>query len=161
MTQRCTHAWAEKYFWPKVAKVDNCWVWTASKNERGYGRIAGKALGGNRLAHCVSWELANASDVPAGQFVLHACDNPPCVNPGHLFLGTQKDNIADMISKGRARRGKLPGSLNPNARLDEALVEQIRSRRSEGPTAIAKAFGVSRSTIKDILKGRTWKAANG
>lgn len=91
-------------FWEKVAKgdPDDCWLFLGTKNNKGYGMLQRKVAGvsGKRLAHRISFEL-NVGPVPADLCVLHQCDNPPCVNPRHLFLGTKKDNVDDMIAKGR------------------------------------------------------------
>jgi hypothetical protein len=90
-------------FWPKVdasGGKDACWPWLASTTSWGYGQIwVGET---NLGAHRVAWSLAHGCSVPAGGHVLHHCDNPPCVNPAHLFLGTDVDNIRDRDSKGRA-----------------------------------------------------------
>jgi hypothetical protein len=82
----------------KVGDSEECWEWQASKRS-GYGafKYSGRVMG----AHVVSWELFNKEKVPVGMCVCHKCDNPPCVNPNHLFLGTKKDNAIDMVSKGR------------------------------------------------------------
>src|SRR5687767_4720826 len=86
-------------FWEKVRKTDGCWLWTASRNAKGYGQIMYQRRPIH--AHRVSWQLANGP-IPDGLCVLHRCDNPQCVNPGHLFLGTIVDNNRDMFAKGRA-----------------------------------------------------------
>lgn len=89
-----------KRFWSSVDKdgENGCWLWTRGRNEHGYGVLDRKS--GSGLAHRYSWELANGP-IPTGLQVLHRCDNPPCVNPEHLFLGTRLDNMADMTAKGR------------------------------------------------------------
>jgi hypothetical protein len=89
-------------FWAKVQKSAGCWTWTANHLPKGYGVIGvGAADQGLKLAHRVSWEI-HFGPIPAGLFVCHRCDNPPCVRPDHLFLGTVQDNVDDMVAKGRA-----------------------------------------------------------
>lgn len=91
----------EVRFWAKVDKAgpDECWLWTASTN-KGYGQLAIKPSPQPVMAHRFSYELANGP-IPDGLAVCHTCDNPPCVNPAHLFLGTKGDNNRDMVAKGR------------------------------------------------------------
>jgi len=88
-------------FWPKVRKGDECWEWIGARGARGYGKMtAGPRGSGHVRAHRVSWELA-FGPVPDGLWVLHTCDNPPCVRPDHLWLGTRLDNMRDCARKGR------------------------------------------------------------
>ncbi len=86
-------------FWPKVSKTPTCWIWMGAHNEDGYGLIyiEGKMI----AAHRMSWELSNGP-IPPSASILHKCDNPPCVNPDHLYAGTQSDNVHDMLARGRA-----------------------------------------------------------
>lgn len=100
-------------FWSRVKKTKGCWIWTGA-TIRGYGQIRyGKGNGKLYLAHRLSWQLHYGKAPPSGLGVLHHCDNPPCVNPEHLWLGTQADNAADMVSKGRHL---TPRDTQPNAR---------------------------------------------
>ena len=85
-------------FFAKVKKTSTCWLWTGATNRAGYGRFG--VSGDNRLAHRVSWLLEHGQ-LSDSDHVLHRCDNPPCVNPAHLFLGTNHDNVMDKMSKGR------------------------------------------------------------
>lgn len=93
-------------FWSKVQKTSGCWEWMARRDKDGYGqfRLKGKMRG----AHKASWELTHGS-IPDGLWVLHKCDNPSCVRPDHLFLGTAKDNTQDMVSKDRNRSATYKG----------------------------------------------------
>ncbi len=93
-------------FWPKVDKRgdDECWEWTGGRHPSGYGQIwIGGKYGSHIYAHRASWEI-NGHKIPDGMCVLHHCDNPPCVNPAHLFIGTQADNMRDKQAKGRTLR---------------------------------------------------------
>lgn len=138
-------------FWEKVEKKsdDECWEWLASIQEDGYGSFKGK------LAHRVSWELTNGN-IPLGILVCHKCDNCSCVNPNHLFLGTQLDNMQDMVSKGRGY--DKSGENNPKAKLTEKDVFEVHRMRNSGISSkqIARNFGVTPTTIHYILSGKSW-----
>ncbi len=144
-------------FWAKVAKSEGCWLWTAA-TARGYGYFS---HGGRvRPAHRVSFELASGESIPPGLFVCHRCDVPRCVRPDHLFLGTPKDNSADMVAKGRygpsrARRGEA----NYRAKLDSEVVRQARLLASLGISHrwMASLFGVGRTTVTAAVNGANWK----
>jgi len=134
-----------------------CHLWTGSKNsQNGYGAI-------NIEGHAVSvvktlWEL-KIGKVPEGLELLHSCDVRQCVNLDHTFLGTQKDNMQDMISKGRQNWVSSPGIRNGRAKLTETQVEYIKTIdfTKTTKTAIAKELKISRTVITDILKGKLWR----
>ncbi|MDF3046723.1 MAG: sle1 [Ornithinibacter sp.] len=144
-------------FWAKVDRRsdEECWPWTAATNEHGYGviRPEGRRSGPTLKAHRVALQLAGV-DVE-GQVVRHSCDNPPCVNPLHLTVGSQADNIADMHDRGR---GNL-GSVNGQAKLTEAQVVEIRRRVADGEMKkrLAIEYGVDPSTITAVIKRKTWR----
>ena len=138
-------------FWKKVKKgaSDECWLWTGTREPRGYGKIADDYDSDTGFvplaAHRVSWELHNGS-IPPGLCVLHKCDNPSCVNPKHLFLGTNKDNSQDMVRKGRASPGgttRLFGDLNPMRRIPS-----LAKRNYENMAKRGTAFGGRIKTTK-------------
>lgn len=127
-----------------------CWIWTAGASGTGYGTI--KFEGRVQAAHRVSWQV-HCGPIPTGLNVCHRCDTPFCVNPDHLFLGTQAENIHDMDRKGRGRRPR--GEQNTRARLSEADVQTIRSS-SLGIRRLARQFGVVKETIRLARTGETW-----
>ena len=129
-----------------------CLEWTGCHNGTGYGIIGHH--GRNTLAHRVAWEIEHG-EIPEKLFVLHRCDNPPCVRPDHLFLGNQFDNMRDAVAKGRMRR---KGEENRQAKLKEADVRSIFRLRSDGlkHKAIASKVGISQTQVCDILAGRKW-----
>jgi len=134
-----------------------CWMWGGA-NIRGYGIIG---IGGKReLVHRISWSIDRGRLVPEGMLVCHHCDNPSCVNPKHLFIGTYSDNMRDCVSKGRHARisGQRPGENNSNAKLSQCDVDNIRLRLNDGETqrSIANRFIVSQSHISSIKIGRIW-----
>lgn len=111
----------EDRFFTKVHKNEGCWNWSGATMPNGYGliRSAGGRGGNTTLAHRVSYEIHSGSKIPNGLYVLHRCDNRRCVNPEHLFLGTQKDNIRDMIAKGRGVRPPTTHCKNGHLRTPE------------------------------------------
>lgn len=147
-------------FWEKVIPepMSGCWLWLGATVNGGYGVLS---LGKRHLlgrAHRLSLEIAGI-EIPPGLLVLHRCDTPPCVNPAHLFVGTDADNVADKIRKGRARWGVLHGEDKPQAKLTSAEVVAIREQRQKGATyaEILAAFGISKSQLINILSRRQWK----
>lgn len=143
------------WFWAAVDRSSSCWPWMHCRTLDGYGRV--RALGEER-AHRVAWIVANGRGVPPGMFVLHRCDNPPCCNPDHLFLGTQLDNIVDRVVKGRSGGGANIGESNPNSKLQAAQVIEMRSLYKAGETKLqlARRFGISRPTVSLIILRRRW-----
>ena len=146
-------------FWSRVDKSGDCWVWTAATTNGGYGVIRDTGRNGKIIrAHRLSWELHNGP-IPAGIEVCHRCDNPPCVNPAHLFLGTHQDNVTDTVNKGRASGGAPRGSLHPKAKLTEAQVLDIRAAHAAGAASqrqLARKYGVDRKAIQQVIRRKTW-----
>jgi hypothetical protein len=174
----------EERFWEKVQKTDGCWEWTASRSG-GYGYLGGGPGKGLVKAHRVSWELHNGL-VPVGLCVLHRCDNPGCVRPDHLYVGTQKQNAEDREARGRmphacgdghwthqhpewVRRGngaelkkKRPtdGERNGRSKLLTRQVKDIRELYTSGEVdqaELASIYGVDQTTISNIIVYKTWK----
>jgi len=159
----------EVRFWMNVRCQDSgCWEWSKCRHPEGYGEFwAGRRF----RTHRYSWQM-HFGDIPDGMFVCHHCDNPPCVNPAHLFLGTHQDNMRDMIAKGRRNKAAKPrrrviqsrsersyvGQENPNGRLTEEAARQIISRLAKGElhTAIAADFPISHWAVAKIAQGRSW-----
>lgn len=141
-----------KRFWDKVDKSGDCWEWTACKNNAGYGnfKIGGRVVNASRFV--LSLEGVEAPD---GMCVCHHCDNPGCVNPDHLFVGTYSDNMYDMHSK--RRHHKEPKALTK----DQARVIRKVFQRTPGTgqSRLANYFGVSQTTISRVLRGKIWREA--
>lgn len=152
------------YFWKHVKRGPDwrsCWLWIGERNQStGYGQIPRSfkkrgAFGAEIKAHRVSWLLAHGS-IPDGLRVLHHCDNPPCVRPDHLFLGTPKDNAADRDNKGR---GDAPrGARSSGAKLTPQAVRQLRARHAAGAktTALMALYGLSFSQVRRIVLHECW-----
>lgn len=159
-----------------------CWVWLGKKDSHGYGQT--KVDGKYKMVHRLMFE-AKIETIPEGLCILHRCDNPPCCNPAHLFVGTYADNMADCKSKGRIACGKrngrhthpertargerngrytqpeqtARGERHGRAKMTKAQVESIRTEFAEGAiiASLAKKYGVNWMTIKCIVRRLTWK----
>lgn len=147
----------ETRFWGLVKKLtgDGCWVWQgATSTHMHYGCMSLGQRGSVQYAHRISWELAQGP-IPPGLCVLHRCDNPPCVRPGHLFLGTRRDNMADKVAKGRQPCGEKSGGVV----LVEAQVMEILTAYATGEVPVlglAREYGVEEATVRAIVNGQTW-----
>ncbi len=130
-----------------------CWEWTAALDERGYGQMHMPAPNRMVRAHRIAW-LVHRGEIPAGLHVLHRCDNRRCINPEHLYLGTHQQNMRDRQERGRTDRHI--GSANGRARLTEEQVARIK-RDDRWPRFIAKDYGVTVHSIKNIKYGVTWR----
>jgi DNA-binding XRE family transcriptional regulator len=142
----------ESFF--KIGSEKECWLWRGAISGRGYGRF--NAGNTNKFAHRIAWEIYCGPI--GGSYVLHRCDNPPCVNPSHLFLGTHADNMRDMVAKNRTSLKN--GASNPNSKLSVADVHEVRRLRSNCRWTlqrIADVYNVTTSTIYAIEKGLTWQ----
>lgn len=136
----------------RPGKPDACWPWGGTIHHRGYGIIVNDHKR-NALAHRVTYERFNGP-IPDGMMVCHRCDNPPCVNPAHLFLGTHQDNMTDRNRKGRTQHGER----HHHAKLTAADVLTIRSLYpGMSQTAIAKQFGINQTIVSDIVRRIIWK----
>jgi HNH endonuclease len=162
-------------FWSMVTPEPNtgCWLWSGTVTEHGYGVLRGGQAGRAHSigAHRFAWTLTHG-EIPSGREVLHRCDNPPCCNPSHLFLGTQADNVADMVAKGRQRGAdwsrhplrlhpekRAHGARHGNALLTEEQVRSILSRCAAGERQVdvARALGVNKRTVNVIVVGKAWR----
>jgi hypothetical protein len=148
-----------KRFYDKVKMGPGCWEWTAAKLPKGYGKFgAGSGRRGWVLAHRFSYQLHYNVD-PGEMLVCHKCDNPSCVNPDHLFLGTNSDNQQDSTAKGRKYTGDHKGEKN-RAIVTEEDVKKIRAEcngKKENRKQLAEKYGLSDSGIQKIIYRRTWK----
>lgn len=146
-------------FWSKVVGGDGCWIYSGSKKADGYGQFSvGSRADGTRgkvRAHRMAWCLTNGA-IPDGMDVLHECDNPSCVRPDHLKLGTHIDNMKD--ARDRRRR---QGASNANSQLSDAQVAEIRRRYESGlftQTKLASQFGITQSMVSKIVRGENWSS---
>ncbi len=149
---------ATERFWRFVIKTDGgCWEWSGCRTAQGYGqlRVGNRSLNAHRL----SWEM-HVGPIPEGMLVCHHCDNRPCVNPAHLFVGDYKDNARDMVNKGRDYRGeRLRGSAVATSKLVEDQIPGILARVASGESQprIAREHGVSTTVINNIARGKAWQ----
>lgn len=135
--------------------VPPCWIWTGYKDSDGYGnfRLDDKIIKAHRFAY-ENWN----GPIPDGLFVCHKCDNPACVNPSHLFLGTQKDNMQDCAKKGRISKGEKHSRAKLTALDIIAIRNEYKPYSKEHSTcALAKKYGVVPNTIFDIIRNKIWK----
>ena len=136
----------KEIFYRRVNKTDSCWIWMGYKYSNGYGQVTIKGVKG--LTHRLYWMFENGP-IPTGMYICHKCDNPSCVNPDHLFLGTQLDNVRDMIKKGRQNFGHPCGEENHFSKLTEDQVMLIRTSKLR-PIQLAKKYAISPTNICDI-----------
>ena len=137
---------------------DSCWPYMKARNRHGYGVMGTKH--GNWMAHRLAYEVAYGP-IPTGKYVLHTCDNPPCCNPRHLFVGDQQANMDDMWRKGRQQSylSMAVGERIKQSKLTEAQVIEMRRRFDAGerPTSLGREFGVSSTQAWNICHRRWWK----
>ncbi len=156
--KRYTYQERIEVFWSRVKKGNplQCWEWQGGKHSFGYGvfSIDRKLI----YTHVFSYELENGT-VPKGLCVLHECDNPPCVNPAHLFTGTIIDNNKDMLLKGRTAKGTKNGKSLLTYQ-ESQLIRSLYIRENVTQEELGRVFGVCRATVQAVIAGRTWRSEN-
>lgn len=136
----------------------DCWIWTGSKNKKGYGTVNLSSHKTNLVTRVI-WEIFRGA-IPDGMLVCHICDNPICFKIEHLFLGTHADNSADMVRKGRS--GNTRGEKSGKAKITEAQVAEMRTRRAAGELnkTIAASFGLHPAHVSRLTRGKRWGHLN-
>jgi len=151
-TTRCTKRGDATRFWERVIRGQDaeCWLWTGHIDHDGYGRLR-VGDGKRKRAHRYAYELTHGEEVAGELLVCHSCDNPVCVNPNHLHLGTSPSNTGERQARGRSARGERQGL----AKLTDAAVQEIRSSK-ESRADLARRFCVSETAIAAVISRRTW-----
>ena len=155
---------AHALLWSHTDKSTDCWIWQRGRNTGGYGTLF---WGDKRwYAHRLAYTLANGP-IPKGLHVCHKCDNPPCINPGHLFVGTARDNALDMVRKGR-HRYILPtvrprGGQGSRTSVNESQVIEMREKRAAGALLkdLAREYGMTNQGVRAICRGVNWAHVGG
>lgn len=146
-----------------VKKTRKCWLWTGYRNPQGYGAFLFK--GKSKPAHRIMYQLTRSA-IPKGLCVCHSCDNPPCVKPSHLWLGTHYENKMDSVRKGRSFLPTPPewdksGDKNPNAKITWEIVKLVRKDFSSNPnqniSALGRTYDMNPSMVHNIIKNKQWK----
>lgn len=168
-TIRCRPCNVKKRFIPykerflkHVEKTDSCWIWKGCAGPLGYGKFTymGRCIGASRAAFYIF-----KGGISAGKYICHACDNPPCVNPDHLWEGTQKDNMQDALSKGRLKLNPPPpydksGENNPNVKLNWNTVREVRKyyrlKRAEIVSHLMEKYKLNHASISGIVNRKIW-----
>jgi hypothetical protein len=162
-TMRQTKSITERFFekvdkTPGLGPNGDCWDWVGAKTDKGYGNFILFDNGPWMVATRFSYAF-HGYKIPVGMFMCHTCDNRACVNPAHLFPGTQQDNIDDMHRKGRHTQYERSGERNPKAKLTKDQVLYIRAcnKSGESSPSISKRMGISYSTVREIIRRDTWR----
>lgn len=139
-----------------VDQATGCWLWAGPRDDDGYGLV--RRAGTQSRAHRVAIVLFHGTPIPAGMRGLHSCDNPPCCNPSHVYVGTQKQNMRDMVDRGRNVTRPPHGEKSPHAKTTRKSVALMRRLRAAGWTyvALAKRFRLSVVQVRLIVRGERW-----
>jgi hypothetical protein len=143
-------------FWSRVKRTAKCWEWTGKCALKGYGKSYIFWYTHNeQLAHRTSW-IIHKGKIPKGKHVLHHCDNPKCVRPSHLYLGTNADNVRDKVKRGRTGKEKRTGELSALSKVTE---EQVKAMRKSSDTGVAwaKRLGITEAQVSRIRLRKCWK----